>query len=360
MNFLQYVKQTLLVSTFLISTNVFGQIETVATFDSNYPPGNIAISKEGRIFMSVHPFYGKDVRVVEVLENGIVRPYPDALWSSSPIKDGPGLTQVLGLNVDEKGILWLLDGQSATHSAKLVGWNIKENRLDTLIYLAAPVVRQDSFLNDLAIDRDNDAIYISDVSTPTTSAIIVVDLTTGRARRVLEGSKYTVPEDLEMKVDDKVLSLGGHAAKIGVNPITVDDRNQWVYFAPMTGLSMYRVRTADLLDDTLYTPELETRVERYGDKPISDGSTIDRDGNVYITSITDDSIGVVQKNGEYQQLYQRDDLSWPDGFAVGPDDYIYLTVNELHRSPVLAGKDESLGEFKIVRFPALAKTRIGR
>jgi len=70
---------------------------------------------------------------------------------------------------------------------------------------------------------------------------------------------------------------------------------------------------------------------------------------------------VTRADGSYQMLYQREDLSWPDGFAVGPDNYIYATINELHRSPVLnRGKNSTKGEFKIIRFKALVETVTGR
>ncbi len=84
-------------------------------------------------------------------------------------------------------------------------------------------------------------------------------------------------------------------------------------------------------------------------------------GNVYITSITDNSIGVTQSTGQYLKLIKRKDLAWPDGMAVGPDNYIYVTINELHRSPVLnSGKDATQGEFKLVRFKSISPANTGR
>ncbi len=336
-------------------------VEVVATFGADTPPGNIAISSAGRLFMSVHEFYGQPVRVVEVASNGATTPYPSEAWAHAPDGDGPGLHGVLGLRADRDGVLWMLDGAGEGHSGRLVGWDTRSETLHRIIYLAEPVTRPSSFLNDLAVDREHDAIYVADPASPETAALIVVDLNTGRARRVLEGSAFTQPEDVDMVIDDTVVTLGGAPARIGVNPITIDPTNTWLYFAPMSGTAMYRVKTEHLRDESLSAAELEDRVERYGDKPISDGSTIDGGGNVYVTSITDDSIGVVRPDGAYETLFQRDDMSWPDGFAYGPDDKIYVTVNELHRSPVLNGGDDATqGEFKIIRFDALAPGALGR
>jgi len=337
-------------------------LEIHRTFPKDSPPGNLAIGPDGRMFMSLHEFYGPDLRVVEVMPDGSTKAYPTEAWAGAPEGDGDGLKGVLGLRADRDGILWMLDGQGEAHAGRVVGWDTEAERLHAIHYIAEPVARPTSFLNDLAVDRENEAIYISDTGDGVNSAIIVIDLESGRARRVLEGSRFTRPEDRPMIVDGQEIFLGGNPAKIGINPITVDPTNTWVYFAPMTGGSMYRIRTADLLNEGLSDAELEARVERYGDKPISDGSTVDTAGNVYITAMTDNAIGVTKPDGSYRVLFQSDeDLPWPDGFAVGADGYIYATVNELHRSPVLnGGEDASRGVFRIVRFPALAPAVSGR
>ena len=338
------------------------ELETYLEFPKDTPPGNLAIAPDGRMFMSVHEFYGPELRVVEVMPDGSTKPYPTEDWARAPEGDGNGLNGVLGLRVDRDGILWMLDGQNAERTGRVIGWNTRTEELHAIYYIGQPVARAFSFLNDLAVDRENEAIYISDTANHTESAIIVIDLETGRAKRVLEGSQFTKAEDTPMIIDGKEVLLGGNPAKIGVNPITIDPTNTWVYFAPMTASAMYRVRTQDLTDESLSDAELASRVERYGDKPISDGSTIDADGNVYITAMTDNAIGVTKPDGSYEVLFQSDEnLPWPDGFSMGVDGYVYATVNELHRSPVLnGGEDASLGTYRIVRFPALGTAISGR
>ncbi|MEM0908705.1 MAG: L-dopachrome tautomerase-related protein [Pseudomonadota bacterium] len=353
---------TLAAGLLLATSAAAAELETHLAFPKDTPPGNLAIGPDGRMFMSVHEFYGPELRVVEVMADGTTQPYPTERWAKAPVGDGDGLNGVLGLRADREGVLWMLDGQGERQTGRVVGWNTRTEELHAIHYIGEPVARPTSFLNDLAVDRENEAIYISDTGDGVNSAIIVVDLATGRARRVLEGSRFTVPEDTPMVIDGREIRLGGNPAKIGINPITVDPTNTWVYFAPMTASAMYRVRTSDLLDERLSDADLEARVERYGDKPISDGSTVDAAGNVYITAMTDNAIGVTKPDGSYQVLFQSDtDLPWPDGFSVGADGYIYATINELHRSPVLnGGEDASLGTYRIVRFPALGTAISGR
>ncbi|MEM9330806.1 MAG: L-dopachrome tautomerase-related protein [Pseudomonadota bacterium] len=353
---------TVCAALFFAVTATATELEIHLEFPKDTPPGNLAIGPDGRMFMSVHEFYGPEIRVVEVMPDGSTKPYPTPDWARAPTGDGDGLRGVLGLRVDREGILWMLDGQGENQTGRVVGWNTRNEELHAIYYIGQPAARPTSFLNDLAVDREHEAIYISDTGDGMNSALIVVDLETGRVRRLLEGSQFTIPEDKPMIIDGREILLGGNPAKIGVNPITIDPTNTWVYFAPMTGSAMYRVRTADLLDETLDKNTLEARVERYGDKPISDGSTIDSEGNVYITAMTDNAIGVTKPDGTYEVLFQSDkDLPWPDGFSMGPDGFVYATINELHRSPVLnGGTDDSIGTYRIVRFPALGKAVSGR
>ncbi|PZD71066.1 hypothetical protein C1752_08269 [Acaryochloris thomasi RCC1774] len=353
--------RTTLVAAAMVFSTAFSasaQLETVVAFDADTPPGNLAIASNGRIFISVHGFYGEPTHhVLEVMKDGSTQPYPTPAWSGAPTGDGPGLNDVLGLQVDRNGILWMLDGQAKSQAGRLIAWDTRKEQLHKIMYLAAPVTTPDSFLNDLAVDRDHNAIYIADSA----GAIIVVDIETGRARRVLDGSESTTPEDIDMVIDGETVIFGDAPARIGVNPITIDANNEWVYFGPMSSTSLYRIQAKDLRDTRLSQTALAQKVERYGDKTISDGSTVDTAGNVYITSITEDAIGVTGVDGNYRILHQDDTLSWPDGFAVGADGDIYFTVNELHRSPVLnGGEAANKGEFKIMRFKPLATAEAGR
>ncbi|MHC4893109.1 MAG: L-dopachrome tautomerase-related protein [Planctomycetota bacterium] len=335
-----------------------GEWEVVHDFRRDAVPGNVAVAPSGRIFLSLHEFWGPfDARVVELTADGDLRPYPTVEWAGPLGDSGKGLNGVLGLRVDRQGVLWLLDGQTPESNGRLVAWNTEEERLERVIPLKAPATTPDSFLNDLAVDLDHQTVYIADSS----GAVIVVDLRTNATRRVLEGHRSTVPEDVDMVIDGKVVTLGGAPARIGINPITIDAQNAWLYYGPMSGTSIYRVPTAALRDATLTPEQVATAVQVYGPKPPSDGSTIDSAGNVYITSVTEDAVGVLDATGTYRVLLQDDGFSWPDGFAIGPDGSAYVTINELHRSPPLNdGVDAYRGEFKLVRFAPLAPAAQGR
>jgi len=344
----------------VVGTLQASTLELVTKLPAETPPGNIAITPDNRIFLSIHGFYNQPVKVVELLNDGSTRPYPNEHWAYVPSASShsAGLYGVLGIQADSNGILWMLDTSSPERAGRLVGWDTKSEQLHRIIYLAKPVIADHSFLNDLAIDLKNNAIYVADTGT---AAIIVINLTTGHVRRVLTGSSFTSAEEVDMVIDGKRVDMNSAPARFGINPITIDSNNEYLYWGAMSGTSIYRIKTTYLNNVRFDDSELTANVERYGEKPISDGITIDDAGNVYITSITDDSIGIIQPEGTYKTLFKNEGLSWPDGFAVGADNYVYVTINELHRSPTLNnGQDFSKRAFKVMRFKALSTARPGR
>jgi sugar lactone lactonase YvrE len=326
-------------------------------------PGNIAVTPDRRLIVSQHALYFPRYSVVEVLSDGTTKPFPNEQWATAPGKDGVGLTSVLGIRSDQQGIIWMLD--NGKDFSRLVAWDSRRNTLHKIIKVAEPARKYNSFFNDLALDPVHNKIYISDVASPENSAIVIVDTKTGKSRRVLEGHKTVVAEPLPVVIGDKTMSVdenGKGKPTIGVDPITIDTKSEWVYYGASQSTSLWRIRTADLANETLSDAQLASRIERYGDRPICDGITIDGAGNIYITDITNYAVGVLEPSGKYRILHSdKKLLVWPDGMSYGPDGYIYVAVSQLHLSIVFnEGKNLSKLPFYLLRFKALAKGTVGR
>lgn len=338
------------------------ELEIVATLREG--PGNITVTPEGRIVISNHQFYDPEYRVLELLPDGTTKPFPTEQWSRAPGEDGIGLNAVLGLRADPLGVVWMLDNGGEV--PKVVGWNTRRKQLERVIYIPAPVTRPGSFHNDLAVDTAHQALYIADIGGDRGPALVVVDLKTGLARRVLEGHASVQAKDLPMVIDGREVTLGAGdeavPARVGLNPITIDDEHEWVYFGAMHGDELWRVPAKALANPELTPEELAAQVERFGDKPLSDGISMDSDGNVYITDVENHAIGVTGPDGTYR-IYAQNDylLSWPDGISAGPHRWMYATVNQLHRSAVLnGGESASQPPYYVVRFRSLGRTVPGR
>jgi sugar lactone lactonase YvrE len=324
---------------FAIGANARSNFDIIAKLDSG--PGNVTATDDGRIILSLHQFYQPKFTVVEYKDNELT-PFPNKELADVDSKAALKLDSVLGIR-SANGIVWMLDnGMRSGVTPKLVGWDIKADKLHQVIMLPPPIAPKDAFVNDFAVDTRHNHIFISDPAGGANAGLIVVNLNTDKVRRVLEGHSSVIAENVDLiinKVPIQVKDKTGKLSRphIGVNPITEDLNNEWVYFGPMHGHSLYRIKADDLANEKLDDKALAGRVERYSDKPISDGITIDKGNNIYLGELAENAIGVISADRKYKRLAQSPDLSWVDSFCFGPAGQLYAVVNRLHQSAMLNG-----------------------
>jgi sugar lactone lactonase YvrE len=348
---------------FAIGAKAGPNFDIIAKLESG--PGNVTVTDNGRIIMSLHQFYQPKYTVVEYKDKKLV-PFPNKELSDADSKAELKLDSVLGIR-SANGIVWMLDnGMRSGVMPKLVGWDIKADRLHQVINLPPPIAPKDEFVNDFAVDSRHNHIFISDPAGGTNAGLIVVNLSTGTARRVLEGHSSVTPENIDLIIDKVPIQVKDNSGElvrphIGVNPITEDLTNEWVYFGPMHGFSLYRIKADDLVNEKLDAKALASRVERYSDKPISDGITIDKDNNIYLGELAENSIGVISPDKKYRRLVEHTNLSWVDSFCFGPAGQLYTVVNRLHRSATLnAGVSAAKPPYYLIQVKPIAAGLPGR
>jgi len=341
-------------------------LEVIHKFDSR--PGNPAIAPNGRMFMSMHPFDGPTFNVVEIKKDGTTVPFPNENWASAPDNpvDGEGTSAVIGIWASPDCKLYFLDMGSATSASKLVGWNLKTNKLDSVYYLPPEVLKDNSLNQDFALDTKRMQLYIADMTRggltdASTPAIVVVDLKTGHARRLLESHPSFLDDGETTFVNGTPFALDGVPILPGLNPIAIDPHNEWLYYGAIAGRKVYRIKSRHLANSSLSPAQLASKVEEYGPKSHSDGIAVDIKGNVYITNLEDNAIGVTSK-GSFTELVRDDEnIDWPDGVAFSPDGYLYVTINQLHLGAALHGGVEmGTGKNLMVRVRPLAPGLKGR
>ena len=335
------------------------------------PLGNPVFTPEGRLFVTHHPMFETAVRVSEVVGNTL-QPFPDARWNSTEPLPSERLDAVLGIRADSDGLVWMLDmGSRSEIPPKLVGWDTRSGKLAGTLPITPAALGQHSEPNDFVLDPRNGAAYIADEGVGhdgdgSEGALIIVDFKTGRSRRVLEGSASTRAELVPVLVDGREMvkqSKNGSRAsmRVGCDGIALDDRSEWLYYGPLSGGAVYRLRVADLLDGTLSSAELARRVELHAERPVAGGSTLDKADNLYLTEVGTRAIGVIPAEGRrYRRLAEHPDMLWPDGLTFGPDGMLYATVAQLPlAAPLNGGTRGDAQPHLLVRTRPLAPGRIG-
>lgn len=314
-------------------------------------PGNPAVTPDGTVYFSMHPFDAPEFKVMR-LEDGKAVPYPNENVSG-------GLVAVIGIQATQDHTLWWLDMGNVEVSPKLVGWDTKADKLKAVHVIPNEASVANSFHQDFAIDEKRGKAFIADMSRGglvdnSEPAIVVIDLKTGEVRRVLSGNKVFQPSDTPLMAEGRPMRMQDengtvHEIKLGLNPIAIDPSNDWVYFSTMTAGNLYRVSAELLGDFSKSEAVIEQGIEVYGEKPSSDGIATGPKDVVYITNVDDSSIDVVDASGT--RMWSDDSrLIWPDGLAVAKDGSVVVTVNQLHRAAAF-NEGTSLSEkpYRILR-----------
>lgn len=330
-------------------------LEVVAELPT--PPGNIAVSAEGRVFVSLHP-EAKPSYTLAAIADGKPVPWPSAEAQSR-------FTDVLGIRIDAQNRLWTLDnGGHGIEPARLTAFDVATGAVVREIVFDRAAAGYGSHLNDLAITADGGTIYIADASFfAKTPALLVVDVASGKARRLLQNHASVVPDRFIPVVQGRVMEAFGLVAiRPGVDTFTLSRDGTWLYYAPITSQRLYRIATAALRDPSLDDAQLAGQVETLPPKTMSDGATTDDAGQVYLSDLEHSAvIRYTPETGAMTTLIKTERLRWPDGFSFGPEGWLYVTGSSLQH--VIAQPPSSVAEhapYQIFRFQPGATAAAGQ
>ncbi len=286
------------------------------------PIGNVAVSHEGRVFFTVHPESRPQGNKLLELVAGAAVPYPDGASQQRLFNT------VLGIVVDERNILWSIDhGNHGFNEARLLAFDLATGEVAYDHYFGPEIAPAGSFLQDLQVSPDGQTIVIADASFwRKAPALIVYDIQRKTARRVLESHDSVSPENylIRNQLKDMAFIGGLVSLKGGVDGIAFDSDGEWLYYAAMNQSGLYRIRLEDLTNTELPPEQLGNRVERFSNKPLSDGLSTDIAGNVYITDVEHSSVFIVGPNKKPKTLLNADRIRWAAALSFGPDGWLYL------------------------------------
>ena len=213
------------------------------------PVGNVAVNRDGRIFFTIHPEARPVGNKLMEYVRGAAVPFPSGAAQSELFDT------VLGLAIDRFNRLWTIDhGNHGMRPARIVAIDLDTNVVIREQTLSPAIAPAGSFLQDLQVSADGRTVVIADASFWRKSpAIIVYDVETGDARRVLESHASVSAEDYMIRSQDRDMKFLGGIASLrgGIDGIALGP--EWLYYGALSGSGLFRIRLSDLRNAIIAT-----------------------------------------------------------------------------------------------------------
>ncbi len=317
-------------------------LEQLAAFPAQQITG-VSVSHAGRVFVNL-PRWTVDVPVsVGEVKDGRIEPFPNAEWNAyrnaAGAKNQPGsqFVCVQSIVVDHEDNLWVLDpaapGQMGpvVGGPKLVKIDLKTNQVVRILPVDEHAAPAGSYMNDVRFSPDDRFAYISDSGSK--GAIIVIDLESGQARRVLDGDPSTqFDKSVIVHTDGKPLRRpDGREPQFAADGIALSPDGRTFYWQALTGNTLYSLPTSVLQSPT---QSARARADKVATTHPADGLWIDAANHFYVTSPEHDSVEMADvPGGPLRTLVKDVRLRWPDTFSQGPDGAIYVSASHIQDSP---------------------------
>ncbi|WP_319268545.1 L-dopachrome tautomerase-related protein [uncultured Draconibacterium sp.] len=299
-------------------------LSVIASSDKDWT--GIAISRESRMFVN-YPKWSDNVPVsVAEIVGGKPVAYPNLKWNSR--KEEEAFVAVQSVVIDDKNRLWILDTRNPQFRGvnkggpKLFQFNLETDSKENVYSFPQGVFQPDSYFNDVRIDTEYEIAYITDSGN---GALVVLDLKTGNSRRLLDQHISTQSEVDYLVCDGIKWENTVHSDGIALTP-----DKQFLYYIALTGHTLYRVSTKALNNDTLKDNELAPKVEKVCTIPATDGMMFDKEGNLWLGGLEDNSINLLKKDGTLEKVVKDDIIRWADSFAFDKEGNVYFTTSQIH------------------------------
>jgi sugar lactone lactonase YvrE len=311
----------------------------------------VVLAPDKRIFVVLPRTAGNAGPSLAVIgADGSPAAYPGGAWnawSPTDLKADPAQAFVglSAIHLAPDGSLWVVDSGVPSPgkaplpgAAKLLRIDLAANRVTRSLVLPAEVLRPKSLTGEIRFHQN--LAYITDTGAP---ALIVLDLGSGAARRLLDGDS-SVTGQRPVIVDGETLKGSDNKpVMMDISRLEVTPDGKYLYYQPLPG-PMFRIPTS-LLDDPKASPQaVAAGVEFWYDTPALGGSAVAPDGTLFLYDVENDSVLSLTPDRVLTTVIRDPRLHWV-GEPFLKDGTLTLPVEQLDRTaPFHHGKS-------LVRFP---------
>ncbi|MBV9679407.1 MAG: hypothetical protein JO185_23930 [Acidobacteriaceae bacterium] len=325
--------------------------------DDHFQITGVTVSKTGRLFVNYLRWSDQyRYAVVEVMKDGSVKPFPNQdwnIWDLKPQSAGQHFVCVQSVVVDDNDTLWAVDAAApllasdVPNGPKLVEIDLQSNNVKRVILFGPEIAQSDSYLNDVRIDTKRHTAYLTDSGHP---GLVVVDLSTGKAHRALDGHpSVKLEEGTQIVINGKpVIGPNGKPPSFNADGIALSPDGEYLYYQALTAETLYRIKTAALRDNP---GSAGSAVETVTKTFPTDGLWMDKKGVLYLSNLNENAVTRLTSDKKLEMVVKDNRLQWPDTFTQGPDGSIYITASHIHHSPTynqgLSVRKQPYAVFKI-------------
>lgn len=308
-------------------TNI--KLEEIASSERQWT--GVAVSETGRMFVNFPRWSENTTFSVGELIDGKVVAYPQTRWNTysdeQPLSDSTFIC-VQSVFIDDQDRLWVLDAANpymegvTERGPRLYQFNISDDSVEQIFAFPDSLIASDSYLNDVRIDMERNKAYLTDSGS---GGIYIVDLSSGEVMRRLEDHFSTSAETDQLMIGNYEFKGEVHS-----DGIALSNDADYLYYAALSGHSLYRVPVNTLIDPARSEREVGDAVTEAEEIVATDGMLFGPTNTLYLGGLEDNSIYVWKDDNPYHKLIEDDRIKWPDSFTGADDGTIYFTTSQIH------------------------------
>lgn len=302
-------------------------------------------------------------------KNQLLVPFPS--WKMNVQDDCSTLQNVQSMEIDRKGIMWVLDGNRFNDFTKcpaklvLLDLNNKGKVVHTFVFPNELCSVDGGFLNDIVIDESDGGFAFMTENSQQDPGIVVYSRLTNKAWKLRDKTMYAEISAANFTVDGLKNTNLVHVDGIALEPIPKRrDGGRYVYYCPLTAFNMYGISNIILKNEQIGKSGVWRRYIRHVGKKQgqSDGLAMDNRGNLYYGLLN--LYGVAKWN-----IYNTFNTSkiidtnektiiWPDSFAFDNEGYLFVLANGIHKffNPFFPLQLSSDVKFRVLRLYTASKS----